>query len=94
MFAGPGGGKRRGQQAAREGSNGVAALLDLRTMHLGPDHLIVAAKVAFDDEISADRAEDVADEIDRRLVERLTLVPHVVLDPTQAPSGSRPAASR
>jgi len=66
-----------------EGAAGVAALLDLSTMYLGPDHLIVAAKVAFDDQISADRAEDVADEVDRRLVERLTLVPHVFLDPTQ-----------
>jgi cation diffusion facilitator family transporter len=63
---------------------GVDALLDLRTMHLGPDHLIVAARVAFSDEISADRAEDVADEIDRRLVHRLPQVSHVFLDPTQA----------
>ena len=81
-------------RAEIENAAGVAALLDLRTMYLGPDHLIVAAKVAFDDEISADRAEDVADEVDRRLVERLALVPHVFLDPTQTPSGSRPSASR
>jgi len=58
-------------------------------MYLGPDRLIVAAKVAFSDDISADRAEDVADEIDRRLAERLPLIPQVFLDPTQAPSGSR-----
>ena len=73
---------------------GVDALLDLRTMHVGPDHLIVAARVAFSDEISADRAEDVADDVDRRLADRLPLVPHVFLDPTQASSGSRAAASR
>ena len=78
-------------RAEIEGAQGVDALLDLRTMHLGPDHLIVAARVAFSDEISADRAEDVADGIDRRLADRLPLVPHVFLDPTQAPSGSRPA---
>jgi cation diffusion facilitator family transporter len=77
-------------RAEIESAPGVDALLDLRTMHLGPDHLIVAARVAFDDEISADRAEDVADEIDRRLASRLPLVPHVFLDPTQASSGSRP----
>jgi divalent metal cation (Fe/Co/Zn/Cd) transporter len=81
-------------RAEIEGVPGVDALLDLRTMHLGPDHLIVAARVAFDDEISADRAEDVADEVDRRLVDRLPLVPHVFLDPTQTSSGSRPAAPR
>ena len=69
---------------------GVNALLDLLTMHLGPDHLIVAARVALDDEISADRAEDLADEIDRRLAEKLPVVPHVFIDPTQtARSGSQ-----
>jgi cation diffusion facilitator family transporter len=71
-------------RAEIENAPGIDALLDLRTMHLGPDHLIVAARVAFDDEISADRAEDVADEVDRRLADRLPQVSHVFLDPTQA----------
>ena len=70
-----------------EGAPGVDALLDLRTMHIGPDHLIVAARVAFSDDISADRAEDVADDVDRRLADRLPLIPHVFLDPTQSPAG-------
>jgi divalent metal cation (Fe/Co/Zn/Cd) transporter len=81
-------------RAEIENAPGIDALLDLRTMHLGPDQLIVAARVAFDDEISADQAEDVADEIDRRLASRLPQVQHVFLDPTQASSGSRPAAPR
>jgi cation diffusion facilitator family transporter len=75
-----------------ESAPGIDALLDLRTMHLGPDQLIVAARVAFEDGISADRAEDVADEVDRRLADRLPRVSHVFLDPTQASPGSRPAA--
>jgi cation diffusion facilitator family transporter len=74
-----------------ENAPDVDALVDLRTMHLGPEHLIVAAQVAFSDDISADRAEDVADDIDQRLSDRLPLVPHVFLDPTQTPSGSRTA---
>lgn len=78
-------------RAEIESAPGVDALVDLRTMHLGPEHLIVAARVAFSDEISADRAEDVADDIDQRLSDRLPLVPHIFLDPTQIPSGSRPA---
>jgi hypothetical protein len=45
----------------------------------------VAARVAFSDDISADRAEDIADDVDRRLTGRLPLTPHVFLDPTQAP---------
>lgn len=64
---------------------GVDALLDLRTMHLGPDHLIVAARVALRDDVSANEVEDLADDIDQRLAERLPLVPHVFIDPTQAP---------
>jgi cation diffusion facilitator family transporter len=70
-------------RAEIEDSAGVDAVVDLRTMYLGPDHLIVAARVAFDDGISADRAEDVADAVDRRLASKLSLTPHVFLDPTQ-----------
>jgi cation diffusion facilitator family transporter len=74
-----------------EKTPGVDELVDLRTMHMGPDHLIVAAQLGFSDEISADQAEDIADDIDRRLSDRLPLVPHVFLDPTQTTSGARPA---
>jgi cation diffusion facilitator family transporter len=66
-----------------ERTPGVDQLVDLLTMYLGPEHLIVAARVAFADDISADRAEDVAGDIDKRLADRLPLVPHVFLDPTQ-----------
>jgi cation diffusion facilitator family transporter len=71
---------------------GVDALLELLTMYLGPDHLIVAARVALSDEISADQAENLADDIDRRLSERLPQTPHVFVDPTQTPAGSPSAA--
>jgi cation diffusion facilitator family transporter len=66
-----------------EKTPGVDELLELLTMYLGPEHLIVAARVAFSDDISADRAEDAAGDIDTRLADRLPLVPHVFLDPTQ-----------
>jgi cation diffusion facilitator family transporter len=71
---------------------GVDALLELLTMYLGPDHLIVAGRVALDDEVSADRVEDLADDIDRRLAEKLTVIPHVFIDPTQTSPGRDPAA--
>jgi cation diffusion facilitator family transporter len=71
---------------------GVDTLLELLTMYLGPDHLIVAARVALDDEVSADRVEDLADDIDRRLAEKLPMVPHVFIDPTQTSPGRDPAA--
>ena len=68
-----------------ESRPGVDALLELRTMHMGPDSIIVAARVALDDELGADQTEDLADEIDRRLAEKLPLQSHVFIDPTQAP---------
>jgi cation diffusion facilitator family transporter len=62
---------------------GVDRVVDLRTMYLGPDHLMVAGRVDFGGDISADRAEEIADEIDSRLAERLPQTPHVFLDPTR-----------
>lgn len=79
----------RQQQVIRdeiESAPGVDALLELRTMHLGPDSLIVAARVALNDELSADQAEDLADEIDRKIAEKLPLTAHVFVDPTQTAS--------
>ncbi len=69
-----------------EATPGISAVLDLLSMHLGPDHLIIAARVAFDDDLSADTAEDVADAIDARLSAELPVIPHVFLDPTQLPA--------
>ena len=77
-----------------ESQPGVDALLDLRTMHMGPDSLIVAARVALNDEMGADQAEDLADEIDRRLSEKLPLQPHVFIDPTQTRQTPQPEAAR
>jgi divalent metal cation (Fe/Co/Zn/Cd) transporter len=73
-------------RAEIEAMPGVDSLVELLTMHLGPDHLIVGARVAFSDNISADDAETLADRIDDRLAERLPLVPHVFVDPTQRTS--------
>jgi cation diffusion facilitator family transporter len=74
-----------------ERTPGVGELLELLTMQLGPDHLIVAARVTLDDEVSADGAENLADDIDQRLGEQLPLVPHVFIDPTQQPARAAPA---
>jgi cation diffusion facilitator family transporter len=74
-----------------ESRPGVAGLLELLTMHMGPDSLIVAARIALSDELSADQTEDLAGEIDRRLSEKLPLDLHVFLDPTQAPAKHRTA---
>jgi divalent metal cation (Fe/Co/Zn/Cd) transporter len=59
-------------------------------MHMGPDSLIVAARVALNDEMGADQTEDLADEIDRRLSEKLPLQLNVFIDHTQT-HRTRPA---
>jgi cation diffusion facilitator family transporter len=77
-----------------ESQRGVDALLELLTMHMGPDSLIVAARVALNDELGADEAEDLADEVDSRLSEKLPLQLHVFIDPTQTRPAPPPAAAR
>ena len=72
-----------------ESTAGVDELLDLLTMHLGPDHLIVAARVSLADALDADDVEDVADRIDRRLTDLLPQTPHVFIDPTQRSAAVR-----
>jgi cation diffusion facilitator family transporter len=66
-----------------EQTPGVDRQLELRTMHVGPDALIVAARVALQDDVTADQVEDLADDIDRRLSEDLPVTPYVFIDPTQ-----------
>jgi divalent metal cation (Fe/Co/Zn/Cd) transporter len=63
-------------------------------MHMGPDNLIVAARVALNDEMGADQTEDLADEIDRRLSEKLPLQLNVFIDPTQTRQTRQPGAAR
>jgi cation diffusion facilitator family transporter len=77
-----------------ESQPGVDSLLELLTMHMGPDNLIVAARVALNDELGADEAEDLADAIDRRLSEKLPLQLNVFIDPTQTRKAPPPAAAR
>jgi len=72
-----------------EDTPGVDKLLELQTMHVGPDSLIVAARVALDDVITADQAEDLAGDIDRRLSSKLPQHLHVFVDPTQAAMGEQ-----
>ena len=77
-----------------ESRPGVDALLELLTMHMGPDSLIIAGRVALKDELGADDAEDLADEVDRRLSDKLPLQLNVFIDPTQTRQAPPPAAAK
>jgi cation diffusion facilitator family transporter len=75
-------------RAEIETTAGVDALVELLTMHLGPDHLIIGARVDLSDDVSAGRVEELAAQIDRRLAEKLPVIPHVFVDPTSRNEGA------
>lgn len=67
-------------------SPGVDAVVELMTMRMSPEEVIVAARVDLDDDASVDELEQAADEVERRLRTQHPEVRHVFLDPTDAPT--------
>ena len=61
----------------------------LLTSVIGPAQLLVAAKVDFDDDVSAGEIERISDEAERRLVGRHEGVRYVFLDPTAGDGRAR-----
>ena len=53
--------------AAIVGSDHVRELIDLRTEHIGPETILVAAKVQFDDELTMRQLADVVDVLEARV---------------------------
>jgi cation diffusion facilitator family transporter len=63
-------------------TQGVDAVLELLTMRLSPDQVLVAARVDLADHLTPEEIEHAADEIDDLVRERFPEVRHVFLDPT------------
>jgi hypothetical protein len=68
--------------------------VELLTMHLGPDQLIIGARIDLSDEITGAEIEQLADRLDVGLAERLALIPHLFLDPTHGPAARLRPATR
>jgi cation diffusion facilitator family transporter len=64
---------------------GVDQVVELLTMRLSPDEVLVAAKVDLDDDASGADVEKYADVIEDRVRARFPEVRHIFLDPTDAP---------
>jgi cation diffusion facilitator family transporter len=62
----------------------------LLTMQIGPDQVIVAAKVDFADDATGADIESAADEAERRLTDRYPTIEYVFLDPTPSKTRRRP----
>jgi cation diffusion facilitator family transporter len=66
-----------------EECDGVDELVELLTMAIGPNSLLVAARFDLADDLDSDAVEDLADELDERLREAVPEVSQVFLDPTR-----------
>jgi cation diffusion facilitator family transporter len=63
----------------------VVGVRELKTMYVGPESLVVTARVDLDDGLDAARVERLAAALDRELREAVPTVREVFLDPTGAP---------
>jgi cation diffusion facilitator family transporter len=73
---------RAGIVEAIKEAEGVDAVLELMTMQLSPEQVLVAARVDLADHLSPEDIERASDEVDERIRERFPEVRHVFLDPT------------
>jgi cation diffusion facilitator family transporter len=63
---------------------GIEAVLEVLTMRLGPDAVLVVARVDLDDSVSAAAIEMLAEKIDEQIRQEFPMVRHLFLDPTPA----------
>jgi cation diffusion facilitator family transporter len=75
-------GLRSGIVDAIKEAEGVDAVLELMTMRLSPEQVLVAARVDLADHLTPGDIERAADEVDERIRARFPEVRHVFLDPT------------
>lgn len=61
----------------------VTGVVEILTMHLGPDQVLVAARLDLVDALTAGRVEQFAGAVDRELRERHPEITQVFLDPTR-----------
>jgi cation diffusion facilitator family transporter len=67
------------------GHPGVEDILELLTMHLGPNALLVAARLDLRDDLSAGQVEQLSNQIDHELRRAVNGVTQVFLDATPRP---------
>jgi cation diffusion facilitator family transporter len=68
-------------RAAMENAPRVARVIHLRTMHLGPDDLLVASKLAFDPSLDFAALARAIDETERRVREQVPSARLIFLEP-------------
>lgn len=76
---------RRGVSEAITGGERVDSVLELMTMRLSPEQVLVAARVDLADHLSPEELEQAADEIDELIRARFPEVRHLFLGPDPRP---------
>lgn len=76
--------ERQALEGAIEEFDEVDRVVELLTMALGPNALLVAARIDLADDLDPDRVEEVSDEIDERLRDVVPDVTEVFLDATSS----------
>jgi len=59
----------------------VRSLIHMRTQHIGPDEILVAAKLEFDNGLGAAALADAIDDTERRVREALPAARMIYLEP-------------
>jgi cation diffusion facilitator family transporter len=67
--------------------DGVVAVNEIRTQHLGPTTVLVAAKLVFDESLGTATVAATIDEIERRLKATVPVVAYVYLEPDLTETG-------
>ncbi len=76
------------------GHSEIVAVKELLTMQLGPNAVLVAGRVQFQEDLTAGRVEQVCTDIEMELLERLPEITQVFLDPSRVTSDEVERASR
>ena len=78
--------------AALGESDGILAVLDLRTQHIGPDELLVAAEVQLDPALGSESVAEVIDRAEARILEAVPIAKMIYIEPETMEPGERDLA--
>lgn len=82
-------GERAALERALQEFDEIEKVVEVLTMVLGPNSLLVAARIDFADGLDDDDVENVSEQVERRLREVVPDVTEVFLDATTSPPGHR-----
>ncbi len=70
---------------AFEGTEGIEAILDLRTQHVGPDQLLIGAEVKMSSSLDTEGVAEVIDRAEARIQESVPIATMIYIEPELSP---------